>query len=577
MTRFVQLVGWGLVSGLAYVLVALAGQSLHVEGVGHWSLLAILGLFSVAFLSYLAALQAGLAAPQDRRLVIVIAAFSVLFRVTLLWTDPVAEIDIYRYLWDGQVLSHGVDPFRYSPAQVLAVAHGESVPDDLAELVALRDASPELEEILRRVHYGQLPTIYPPTSQAVFALASWMTPDDASIFCRMVVFKGWFVAFDLATFLLVLLLLQQVGRPVAWSLAYGWCPLLIKEVANSGHLDAVALFFTTLAVYLVIRAAFGRNRSPEARPPKPVHGHWTWILAWLFLSLAIGGKIYPVVLVPLFFVIDGRRTGWLAASAHTSVFIVATAIVMWPMVPKEEVAELPAFRIPSASEDLPPLPPPHIGVEARDPSESLRAFLSEWEMNDFLFLLLMENIRPTDRLPPAEVAWFSVIPESCRAPARRWTGVVTGVEPSRTPFFLSRMVTSSVFLVFAMVLAWRTGRRPSQATFLESAFLTIAWFWLILPTANPWYWTWALPLVPFARSRVWLLMSGLSFAYYLRFWLVFHYPVPSVMGTGYNGALFFDYIVTWLEFGPFFAALLIAYLLNRHSKRPCIEEDSQLA
>ena len=49
------------------------------------------------------------------------------------------------------------------------------------------------------------------------------------------------------------------------------------------------------------------------------------------------------------------------------------------------------------------------------------------------------------------------------------------------------------------------------------------------------------------------------------------------MGTGYNGALFVDYIVTWLEFGPFFAALLIAYLLNRHSKRPCIEEDSQLA
>ena len=27
------------------------------------------------------------------------------------------------------------------------------------------------------------------------------------------------------------------------------------------------------------------------------------------------------------------------------------------------------------------------------------------------------------------------------------------------------------------------------------AFLVLAWFWLLSPTQNPWYWTWALPLV----------------------------------------------------------------------------------
>jgi hypothetical protein len=238
---------------------------------------------------------------------------------------------------------------------------------------------------------------------------------------------------------------------------------------------------------------------------------------------------------------------------------------VWPMVPKRELAELPAFRVPSASEDLPPLPPPYIGTEACDPSESLRAFLSEWEMNDFLFLLLMENIRPTSDLPPEVVAWFSVVPESWRKPVRRLTGKITGVEPSRTPFFFSRAMTSAAFLALAIVLAWRAGKQATAAAFLEAAFLTVAWFWLILPTANPWYLTWALPLLPFARGRAWLVMSGLVLVYYLRFWLVFHYRDPPVLGTRYNGALFFDYNVTWLEFGPWFAALLIAYFL--HVKR----------
>ncbi len=572
MTALSKLVALGLGSALTYLLIALAGQSLHVEGVGNWSLLAILSLFGAAFVCYLAAIGVALRAPQDRRLLFVIAFFAVVFRLTLLFTDPVAELDIYRYLWDGQVCSHGVDPYRYSPAQVLAVSSEMPISPDLATLLERRDSSPEMLEIIGRVHFGQLPTIYPPTSQAVFAIASLMTPEGASILHRMVVFKAWFVAFDLATFALVVLLLRHLGKPVAWSLAYGWCPLLIKEVANSGHLDAVAVFFTALASYLTVRACYTELDGRAGRVPGRVGRRWLILAAALVLGLAIGAKIYPLVLVPLFLMVAYRQLGGRTALTAAAILFVVTAIVMWPMVPKSELAELPEFRIPSVSEDLPPLPPPHIGIEARDPSESLRAFLGEWEMNDFIFLLLMENIRPTYALPPEEVAWFSVVPEAWRRPARRWTGRVTGVESSRTPFFLSRAITSAAFFVLALMLAWRAGKQATAAAFLEAAFLTIAWFWLILPTANPWYWTWVLPFLPFARSRVWLIMSGLVFLYYLRFWLVFHYSVPPVLGTRYNGAFFFDYNVTWLEFGPWMVALLIAWLLHFRRHRRGIDE-----
>jgi len=568
-TALSKLVFLAVVSELIYLLIALAGQSLHVEGVGDWSLLTILGLFTVAFFIYLLAIQVALAAQQDRRLLMAIGLSAVVFRLTLLCTDPIAELDIYRYLWDGEVCSHGVNPYRYSPAQVLAASNGaynpsnpvlvNPPPSDLAMLVGMRDDSPELAEILRRIHFAELRTIYPPTSQVVFTLASLTTPNTASISHRMVIFKAWFVLFDLLTFVLLVMLLRYAGRPVAWSIAYGWCPLLIKEIANSGHLDAVAVFFATLAVLLTVRSCF-RPASSWSEGANNRGSKRMMLGAALTLSLAIGAKLYPLVLVPLILFASLRQFGMRITIMVGLVLLMTTCLIMWPMVPTGKLTELTPFRFPSTADELPPLPPPHIGTEVSDPSESLRAFLSEWEMNDFLFLLLMENIRPTRELPANHVAWFSVIPEDWRKPVRELTGQITGVEPSRTPFFFSRAVTSAALLALAIGLAWHAGKRRTVEAFLEAAFLTVAWFWLILPTGNPWYWTWALPLLPFARSRVWLVLSGLVMIYYMRFWLTFHYPDPPVLKTDYNGALFFDYVVTWLEFGPWFVVLGIAYI-----------------
>jgi hypothetical protein len=43
--------------------------------------------------------------------------------------------------------------------------------------------------------------------------------------------------------------------------------------------------------------------------------------------------------------------------------------------------------------------------------------------------------------------------------------------------------------------------------------------------------------------------------YYLRFWLSGHWADQPVLGTAYPGAMFFDFVVTWMEFGPWFVWL----------------------
>lgn len=101
------------------------------------------------------------------------------------------------------------------------------------------------------------------------------------------------------------------------------------------------------------------------------------------------------------------------------------------------------------------------------------------------------------------------------------------------------------------------GRVEEQiATLAEGVFLTLAWFWLLAPTQNPWYWTWALPFLVFTRNRAWLWVSGIVFAYYLRFWLTDHYFTTAVLGSRYAGPAFFDFVVTWIEFFPWFVFLL---------------------
>lgn len=545
----VSLLGLAGISACAYAAIAATGQSLHEEGSGGHSLLVILGLFGVCFAIYLAAVYIARRSWPDRTSLTIVVGGALLFRGLLFFTDPIEEIDLYRYLWDGAASTSGVNPFRYAPQQVLSADVSDELPDDLEKLVALRDRSPALAQILARVHFGELPTIYPPVGQAVFAVATAMTPENAGIRARMTIMKAWFVGFDVLTMVVVIKLLRHVGQPPAAVAIYAWCPLVIKELANSGHLDSLAVFLTTLSCYTAAKEFFPSDPGTPVRTARLCG-------ATFFLGLAVGAKLYPVVLAPWLLLTVAMRYPRRDALAASFVFIATTALLLSPMWPNRAgPAWKPPASVEQAGAELPPLPPEEINLAPRDPSQSVRAFLSYWEMNDFLFLLVMENVRSTAGLPPKERAWFSVVPESWRTALAGLLVNGLGLEADVAPFVFTRALTSLGFLLLAGFFAWRAALAATGGESLRYAFLTIAWFWLLLPTGNPWYWTWAMPLAPFARSRAWRVLSGLALLYYVRFWLVYHFPDAGILGTPYTGGTFFDYVVTWLEFAPFFLAL----------------------
>lgn len=506
----------------------------------------VLCLFAVLFVFYVVAIRVLWRAKPTRRALHLVVGTAIVFRVVMLFSVPIQEVDIYRYLWDGAVSTSGVSPFQYSPQDVISA--GVTDDEELNRLAELRDRKPVLAEILHRVHFPEIPTVYPPTSQFVFAVANLTTPSSASVSTRLLVMKAWLIGFDVATLLVVVALLRRCGMSAGLCVIYAWCPLIMKEFANSGHLDAIAVFLTTLGLYLVV-CCFDLQSADRQR-----RTGWTMysLLSAVVLGLAVGAKLYPIILAPLVFFTLLRKFGWRVTIAPSVVFVVTTVIVLFPMFPGSG----------SVSD--------HDQVD--DPSLGVVTFLRQWEMNDFLFLIAIENLKPTTHLGPHAIAWFSVVPESIRESLVGAFSSTLDISPGEAPFMLARGGTAAIFFGVAMALAW-WGSATTSLRFGEAAFLTIAWFWLLCPTLNPWYWTWALPLLPFARGRAWIAVSGLVFVYYFRFWLVYHFPSTAVMGTPYTGAAFYDFVVTWLEFAPWFAVLIGMYLLRRNKPNHAFSTD----
>ncbi len=194
--------------------------------------------------------------PRNRLTFPIILGVAVACRLATLFSDPYLSSDIYRYVWDGIVQHAGINPYRYVPAD--------------AHLAFLRDASEgNIYPAINRASYAH--TIYPPVAQMLFWITTFISPTVTCMKTVLILFEG-------LTLWTIIKLLQTLNRPREQAILYAWCPLLIWEIAGSGHLDAAAMAFIGLALLF---------RYRQRR-----------VLTGLFLALAVLTKLYPLVLFP---------------------------------------------------------------------------------------------------------------------------------------------------------------------------------------------------------------------------------------------------------------------------------------
>ncbi len=125
--------------------------------------------------------------------------------------------------------------------------------------------------VLERVNYPEYRTIYPPVTQAAFALAHWIKPWSLDAW-RVVVLAG-----EAVTLALLASLLAVLGRPALWLALYWWNPIVIKELYNSTHMEAIVLPFVIGGVLLAVK-----HRA---------------VLSTTAFTLGAGAKLWPVLLL----------------------------------------------------------------------------------------------------------------------------------------------------------------------------------------------------------------------------------------------------------------------------------------
>jgi hypothetical protein len=217
---------------------------------------------------------------------------ALIFRFLLLPLEPTLSDDLYRYLWDARVQQAGFNPYALRPAA--------------PELAHLRDAT------WPRIPGRDIPTIYPPLAQLLFRATYALLPQPA-------LFKLPFLLADL--FLLGALagwIRRTGGRNYVLAL-YAWNPLVVVEIAASGHFDAAAVALLLAACFVIIR---GRGT-----------------VSTLLLAAAALVKVFPAALLPLWL----RRAGWprSARSWFNAAAALALALVCaWPF--RDAWRQLPA-------------------------------------------------------------------------------------------------------------------------------------------------------------------------------------------------------------------------------------------
>lgn len=238
------------------------------------------------WISFIPLLKRRLVRAAPRRLLLIIFALALTFRALFFGSTPIYEDDWNRYLWDGYVTTQSINPYIYSPDDVLAAS-----PEGAEDLARLSRLSRNNGDYAALVNSGEFTTIYPPAAMAVFTLAALIDPLNLDVL-RVLLWLS-----EALTLFLMVKALTIFGRSPIWMALYAFNPLVIYAGMNAAHMDVLLLPLLLTCLITI-----------KARP----------YLAAIALSFAAAVKIWPLLLAPILF------RSWLR---HPRTYISAAALV----------------------------------------------------------------------------------------------------------------------------------------------------------------------------------------------------------------------------------------------------------
>ena len=189
----------------------------------------------------------------------------ILFRMVFLLASPSLSQDFYRFIWDGQLLNYGVNPYLFTPNTIISqsdisIANAQELYQGMGELNAR--------------HFSN----YPPLNQIIFALATLLS--SKSVLGSIIVMRLLIILADVGIVYFGIKLLKNINRPSYLIFWYFLNPLVLIELTGNLHFEGVMLFFFIWSLYLMSLKK--------------------WIWAAVIYAFSIVTKLVPLLFLPLF-------------------------------------------------------------------------------------------------------------------------------------------------------------------------------------------------------------------------------------------------------------------------------------
>lgn len=344
-------------------------------------------------------------------------------RIIIIPSSPILEDDFYRYLWDGAVTANEFNPYYLSPLQVQ-----QQHPDVPEKILKLAEES---GDVIKKINHPKIRTLYPALAQIIFAISYLLFPWSVT---------GWkflMLLGDIVLLFFLIKILLELKLPPSFVAIYWLNPIVLNEFFNGAHYDLFALLFTAISLYFFLR------NEP--------------ITASITLALAVGFKLWPVLLFPFYLrQMLNNKSKLIAIVLAFSIFVL--------------VIFIPVLRA------------------GWDENQGFIKYAANWINNAGFYTLLKDSIEIITKL-------FNIY-HVCADCVARWI---------------------TIGIIFFTVLWLIRKAATDNQDLVNKILIVIAVMFLISPTQFPWYYTWLiLPLV-FSPKFSLLMYSFLIPLYHLNY------------------------------------------------------------
>lgn len=217
----------------------------------------------------------------------------VFFRLLLLFAVPALSDDFYRFVWDGRLLSNGLNPYTILPTDFIQSIDFQRIVGD--------------KTIFEKLNSPQYYTVYPPLNQLIFAASAALS--QGSLFYNVIALRIFILLAEVG--IIIILTAPRVPRGEAKNLfsafkrtligfekapplGVGWAvfnPLIIIELTGNLHFEGVGMCFLVFAFYI------------GAKDRKSL------LLSSFLFACAVCIKMLPLIFIPLIIKQLGLKKG----------------------------------------------------------------------------------------------------------------------------------------------------------------------------------------------------------------------------------------------------------------------------